>query len=152
MGYDLPPSDRFLISRLHTPLAKFTREMQAAAFRRRLLKARPAPALSAIVRTVRPARRSSIGVLPQESTFCLAPVGWTLWTYRFFEVSPSRLLIRTSHLSTGGIRTTRWPDQPRQYAEYRRLYPTSATERRRCGQRHPRLAHRQPVTHRRRSA
>jgi hypothetical protein len=29
LGYDLPPSDRFLISGLHTPLAKFTREMQA---------------------------------------------------------------------------------------------------------------------------
>jgi hypothetical protein len=34
LGWDLPSSDRFLISRLHTPLAKFTREMQAAAFRR----------------------------------------------------------------------------------------------------------------------
>ena len=44
LGYDLPPSDRFLISGLHTPLAKFTREMQAAAFRRLPLTPRPAGA------------------------------------------------------------------------------------------------------------
>ena len=93
----LPPHhQRILISGQRVPLPKFSREMQVAFARacaHALVRAsRPPPARAPAVRTtrVRCVSFCLCSAAAQESVFCFAPVGWTLWTYRFFEVCPGR--------------------------------------------------------------